>query len=631
MRIRFAHVALAALFFLALWFGLLAANGGAAAFFPHLAKFLKAMVCVSSTWVLGSILLRESAPEGGAGVLIRFTAGLIAVYYLMFLLGILHAYHPLLLVGLLYAPTLLALPWLVRSGKIAMMRGIEFELQRWQLAILILGSFALFYCFLISQTPVIHYDALTNHLAIPAEYLARGGIEAIPYNMHANLPPASHMIYALLIAGAGGDTIPLFHLLVAVFIAIAFVSLVQEGPTFGWLLGWLLFVSIPQVSLLFSLVDIDFLVTLFCFAVLVLYRLTAESMGRRGLLLLAAHLAFLCSLKYQSVVFVSLVVALLGLRLYRTGESVRRFVLMVLLLLALVAPFLAKNLAYTGDPVFPFLSGIFTIQSSTPEETAGFIGAASHLSGPLRAGEYFRTLLYLYTRQPEAGMLLALVAFAAVFYWKTKHQAAALLAFFAAVPVLISSVFSANVVNLMRWIHYSWAALCLLAGVCAQQKRLRTLLLVVCIMASFGIGFMFNLRLTSSLLVGTGKMSDEQYRLAFIPSFALRKKMALLPPRILFIGDTRGFYNVENSVIPSVYNYLYISKYFESAGTPRQLRQNLQKDGIHYLYLNTGEIRKLLGNGRYRWLEGKNLSLLQQLVAQSRLVAREDASLLVQL
>src|SRR5262249_55002652 len=162
-------------------------------------------------------------------------------------------------------------------------------------------------------------------------------MERIPYNLHANLPPASHMIHLILIAGSGGDSVQLFHFVVFLFALVAARELVTSR--LAWLCACLIFLLIPQVSLLFSLTNIDFLTTLFCVASFLIARRIAN--GSAGSGLLALHLAFLLSLKYQSMIFVLLILVYL---LYR--RKYRAWVLSTALTLILISPFLIKNYAF---------------------------------------------------------------------------------------------------------------------------------------------------------------------------------------------------------------------------------------------------------------------------------------------
>ena len=612
-------------FFLALcWLLVLFHN----ATFDDALRFLSRLgsVLLFSTSCIAVGSLFVSIQETSARILISFTTGLAVLYYVVFFLASVHASFPLVLAMLFYLP---CAAWLVFHARPSAILGfltdsVEFEFT--QIGLLLIAAFVLFYTFIISLNPVTHYDALANHLGIAAEYLNRGGIESIPYNLHANLPPAAHMINMLLIEGAGADALQTFNWALLIFLALAFRCM-AGADSMAWLYGIVCFALIPQVSLLFSLANIESPTTLFCMASLLL--LFRRFDGKTDGSLLSLHLAFLLSLKYQAGVFIVLVFVALVFRIgLKTAPILGAF-------LALVSPFLVKNAYYVGDPVFPFGAEYFRLPVEAIVQAHGFISANTQIPSDAGVGNYVRACVECFTRLPESGLLLLVAGVSAFCYRRIGFRHKGYLALFSTVPVAMHSIVSLNVVNLMRWTQYSWACLCLLGGLALESLRSRkTAVLagfaVYCIV-SFYMCFDLNMRLTESFQVGIGKVSDDQYRSRFIPSYDLRMKLVGLDEKVLFIGEGRGYYNVENSTIPSDYNSLYLQRYFSGARSAAELRANFQRDGIRYLFINTQGIQTNIQRGRLSWLAGEKLGLLQELVAESSTIGRDGISLIVQL
>ena len=613
------HLLIPVLLLTGIWLGLLAHQGRLAAFGIYGSRLACVVMFVLSLSAVGFLVL----PKPHRKPVLCFTTGMIVYYYLLFLLGIFHLYIQWILVALFYLPGLYRL---LRNKNAALQRlwNQTYTLEWLEVALVLAGYVVVFYSFLISLNPVIHYDALTNHLAIPAEYLMRQGIESIPYNLHANLPPASHMIHLILIASAGGDSVQIFHFVVMLFVLLALWDLTPNR--FVWLCASLIFLLIPQVSLLFSLTNIDFLTTLFCVTSLLLARDPANPKP----LLLGSHLAFLLSLKYQSVLFVFLI--LLFLLWKRQRKS---FVVTSVITVLLIVPFLIKNYFYTKDPFFPFFYETFPSSSITVAEVRGFVQANESHGGAWDLAGYLQTIWSCLTKQPETGFLILIVLVVALSFRRISFQDKSWMLVFFAFPLFMLALVSFNVVNIIRWIQPSWLFLALLGGVClaywVQRRKILPALFLLWLVGSFYVCFQFNLNLTRSIFVATGRMSEEQYRTVYIPSYTLRNRLSRLPGTVLFVGDSRGFYNVENCVIPAAYNYLWLQKYFDGAHTVEELRENFKKSHVEYLFINRREVMKNIQKGRYAWMQPAYFNLLRELSNRSDVIGNDGESIIVRL
>lgn len=568
--------------------------------------------------------------------LLSFTIGLVFYYHLMFLMGVMHAFSVPLIRALAVLPAALIL---VRRDirMVPRMAQRRLHLTHGQCLVLCFLSVLVFYSFLISLNPVTHYDALTNHIAVPMEYLLRHGIEPIPYNMHADLPPASHMINLILIAAFGNaESVQLFNFFVVLFAGVAACSLSNRKDYARGLLGFCFFLVIPQVSLLLSLCNIDFLATLFSAAsVVICFHL--EAIGtRRAFILLAIHVSFLLALKYQTSIFVVLIlVHLILVGKYPSRPGFKDLTLFLLLLAGLVFPFLLKNYLFTGDPVFPFLSRIIPITSATPQEIGFLLAENGGQRGFPDPGAYARTLWGIFSTQPETGTVVVLLAVVAVSYRRLQHRNKSLLLWLSLGPALILAFLSKNVVNDIRWNQYSQFMLCILAGLSVGKgfrvsRRILTAAVGTILILSFCLSVFVNWRLTQSLKVSAGLWSEDQYRTVYIPSFSLRKRLSGLTGKILFIGQSRDYLNAENSIVPSAHNSYYIESFFQNAADIDQLARNFRNGGFNYLFVTIPDVNKLLSGGRYKWMTPGQYKLLQMLVVK-RSIGYDGISVIVRL
>jgi hypothetical protein len=620
------------------WMLILCSQGKFGAFCQYMSRLGGTVIFVLSVISVAAPFLGKSLSKGiyaGEKILLFFTTGLFIYYLLTFLLGIFHLYKAPILIALFYVPSILLLLRKLNRTNIQRIWYFPVQLDRSEMILLMLTVTVLFYNFIVSLPPITHYDALVNHLNIPAEYLIRQGLEKIPYNIHANLPPASHMIHLLLLVGVGGESVQTFGLICVLFIALAFSILDFQKNTFGWMYGLLIFILIPQVSLLFSLTNIDFMVSLFCITSVVIVLRILENNSSAYRLLLALHLSFLLSLKYQSIVFVSVLLLFLGSAELKNGKSLKNSLVIIILVVAFSSPILIKNYLFTNNPIFPFVSEAFNISSTQLQDIHGFIEENRGMSRSLNLRGYGKAFLELFTKRPETGLLSLIALLLVASFRRMKYSYKWKILLFIVSPMLILLIFSFNVTNLLRWNQSSLALISLLGGICVaqwvKQKKAFQLVFILYVACSFYLSFMFNMKLTRSFLFGVGKISEDQYRSFAIPSFQLRKTLTGLEGKVLFIGESRGYYNIDNSIIPSAYDYSFLRRYFQAAKNVEDLRNNLLKDNIHYLFINIPEVKKNSIQRHYFWGETPYLELLKKLYVQSVVIGNDGRSVILKL
>lgn len=247
------------------------------------------------------------------------------------------------------------------------------------------------------RVEALGYDVLSYHLQVPREWLAisgGGGMVELSHNVYSYLPGLMESAYASLMAmrptaGSGGGEIAsvyicqLFHasfvLLAAAAVAAWLRDFVFQGAA---VVGGAVVLLVPwsvvtgslayneQVAVAFAAVGLRLVAGKECPC--------ARTAAAVGLLAGAATLAKLTA---GFTVALPLGVVLLG-RLFWNAESgwtfgtpfsggsvssfktiIRRVALpvglCVLVGVATLSPYLARNAAWTGNPVFPFATGIF--------------------------------------------------------------------------------------------------------------------------------------------------------------------------------------------------------------------------------------------------------------------------------
>ena len=251
------------------------------------------------------------------------------------------------------------------------------------------GAAVVLVAVLSAATPVLDYDTLEYHLGAPGEYFASGGIRFLRHNVYACFPEHVEMLYLMGITMAGGKAAgmgaalqmqALFGLTTALLTGCLAVR--AAGQRTG-LPAAVFFLSCPLIALS-VLSGHDTLARCAYKAgglVALAAWLQAEPADRRRWIVLCGLcLGLAVAVKYTAAVTlcvpVGLVVLVLSLKRGRTwAERLGQPVALGALALAAASPWFARNLAETGNPVFPLLYGLFGGRGWSPEQAAKFAHA----------------------------------------------------------------------------------------------------------------------------------------------------------------------------------------------------------------------------------------------------------------
>jgi hypothetical protein len=242
------------------------------------------------------------------------------------------------------------------------------------------------------------YDVLGYHLALPKEYHDAGRIAYAPHNVYANFPSNLEMLYLLAMVVHGdpveaGTTANMIHLLLGVLAVMAGWAAAREwSPAAGVValvalgsVGWLPYLSglayVENGMLFFGMVALG----------LLLHRLSrgadapTDDTGHLGWIAaagLAAGLA--CGCKYTALPLIAAPLALVAAITHRRCPRAMLFSGLVFTVAALLtfAPWLAKNQAMTGNPVFPLAASVFPSSPAGWGEDEAARWAAGHAPGP---------------------------------------------------------------------------------------------------------------------------------------------------------------------------------------------------------------------------------------------------------
>jgi hypothetical protein len=242
------------------------------------------------------------------------------------------------------------------------------------------------------------YDVLEYHLEAPREYYNAGRITFLPHNVYASFPQQMEMLYLLLMHLAGdvyAAAIPaqLLHAACGILAVIALASAARPG--WGRWLVALLAGSTPWLAYLGCLAYVENGMLFFAaVAVGVLIdQERANATGEWRTILTAGLCAGLAGgCKYTALMFVALALGLAWLITTRAslGSRVRRIGIFGIGVLLAFSPWLVRNGAFTGNPVYPFayrwFGGKAWSEDQARQWTAGHRVRAEHDSLAGRLG-----------------------------------------------------------------------------------------------------------------------------------------------------------------------------------------------------------------------------------------------------
>lgn len=209
------------------------------------------------------------------------------------------------------------------------------------------------------------YDALSYHLQLPKEWLAAGRIEPVEHNVYSFFPGYVEAAYYHLMILRGNAlaavyAAQLLHAFVAIATALATASLLTRARSSTRLAGAsaVLVLGTSWVVVVGSLAYDEMFVALFLACGLQILQSQetpdARSAGALGLLAGAAIGAKLTAIGFVAAPLAILLLSRLGPRRWFIVLSVMGGAALVAL-----GPYLVRNVAHGGNPVFPFATQLF--------------------------------------------------------------------------------------------------------------------------------------------------------------------------------------------------------------------------------------------------------------------------------
>jgi hypothetical protein len=412
----------------------------------------------------------------------------------------------------------------------------------------------------------LDWDTLAYHLAVPKIWLHAGQIVPIPYIHHSNFPFGVDNLHLLGLAWGGSPGAKAFQWSFYLLGVLAVFGFVRQS--YGAKAGWwssLAFATIPVALWEAGTAYVDVAHGLYGGIGILLAGRWASGRSRGDLVMAGLMLGFAAGSKFTGLQIafctgVALVLCDLVSRNSSSDVAQARqggfYGALVLggLTLLLAAPWLVKNVAWTGNPVYPFfyskLGGSGWDQRradiyQNEQQTFG-VGRVredpNYTSNPLSVSRLGHAILglayqpgrYVNPAQTQGlgtplGAVGAVVVFALLAWLASGRMGSAEM-------VAVSSV----VLSLVAWFFLSQQSrylmplavvLAALAGAGVSRLRAGPILAgAICLQAALSFIVMYQLRAVQQLPVALGRISGEDYQLATVPFTEGARKLNEIVP-----------------------------------------------------------------------------------------------------
>jgi hypothetical protein len=221
-----------------------------------------------------------------------------------------------------------------------------------------------------AAAPPVHYDALVYHLDLPRRFLLSGSLFGPVDNLYWGMPLAGEMLYTLAEALGRAQTAALVGFAAAGLTCAGVFAVASE---FGRPAGWVALLALlagPSVAAAAGWGYVDWWAALYGFALIAVVLRLDQTSSSRWAALAGVMAGFAAGTKYSATVaipagFVAILSVLPSRRGLRLGVAFLGAAAVVL------APWLLKNVAATGAPLYPYLGSAAGISAARQSAVIG--------------------------------------------------------------------------------------------------------------------------------------------------------------------------------------------------------------------------------------------------------------------
>ena len=550
-----------------------------------------------TTWLLG----RKRAP-----LVVVLATGAAAISLLEALLALSGAFRPAVLAALLALSAVGGVLVLARPATRPLLPPFRFASPPGVLVAAV-GAATL----ILLTAPPVMYDALNYHLAFPARWLAHGSFIQFQRQIFSYYPSAHGLLYAVALATVGPWGAAAIHWWMGAMAGLSAATLAArlEGRDTAATWAAACFVLTPVVLAVADYAIADLAVAAWTGAALVVltereeHRRLARRAALVGLLAGAAVAA-----KYLALATVLAPLALAagvmaadrewrGRRVAAAGAALAALCLVL-------APWLGRNLAWTGNPVYPYFQAAFggppsgrDVDRELAVEGSGALTTSSVLTRS--ATGLFRRTFHPLPGGGAVGPAWLILLPVALVAGGTRSRTRLALWIATAAGILAWGA----LVQYARFLLPMLVPAAALAGDAAsrlttQGPRLVRRAVLVLLLAVFGWNattLATDLNLDRLALV-TGHTSRTSFLTRWVSYFpAARFASERLPSdaRLLLVAEVRSFYLERPALVEDPYRAPWLVDLAHRCTTPSQLADELRGLGVTHVLVNEAEMPRL--------------------------------------
>jgi len=467
--------------------------------------------------------------------------------------------------------------------------------------------------------PPIQFDELVYHLAIPDIYLRKNQILNLPYLVFSNYPLNVEMLFTLAMCLKSDTLAQLVHFSFGLLAGLSIYLLTKTyfGRRQG-LFATLIFFSMPSIiftmAFAFNDLALTYYVILAVYAILNWIKIN----DRRWLFLSGTMTGLAIGVKYSGVICFILLFGFILINKIPLKSLLKELSIFSLATLLPILPWLIKNFIFVGNPVYPFLYGIFGGENWDNFNTQRFTQEMSHygpsLSGILRylVLPFFITCDWQTGDIPIGPLLFLYIPF--LFFIKYVHKTIKYLLIFCGAYFFFWTITS----MVIRFLFPAIALLCVVGGYVAKEMR-KSLLYEIPVF----IALVLNIY---TLYTAIGEHPD-----FYLGNKTREDKLLSAPPvkdyyqvikfinerlpnssNVLFIGEPRRYYCQKEVLTSTELDTALISKLVKESKDITELFSKLRDLKVTHILYNKDNIIWLKRQFNYFNWENKGQELLYE-------------------
>ena len=487
----------------------------------------------------------------------------------------------------------------------------------WDLILMGILGISLLMSLIAAFSPPTFYDSLVYHLAVPGSYIQQHKIIFFPYNLLSNFPQNLEMLYTLAILMYDDIVANLIHFSFAVMLILgiySFCSRYFQNKQMN-LLSMLIFFSTPAIMLLAGGTYIDLGLTFFVFISVYALINWWQSNRYSWFIISAIFSGLAMGVKYTGVINLFILTIFVGWKLVIKDKHknikniLKYFFVYVSLSCLILLPWLIKNFVYTGNPLFPFLSGLFNGNAINAGLAENYVNHIRTYGVTIHNFLDLLVLPWTITMQGiEFGggfdiwggvwgpLFLLFLPF--LLFLKKGTKIIKQLGIYVILYFFVWIV-TGKVLRFLVVIIPYLSILTAYSLICIEKKGKRwkavRLVLVVSIMSNFFL-FGYLQTVVDPFPVALGIQTRKEYlesKLDYYKGMKFINNNLPKEAKILFIGETRGYYCNRCYITNSVFDLNPIVEIANNSKSAEEMLEKLKNMGITHILYNDREAERL--------------------------------------